>query len=166
MARFLFSLETVLRHRENIEQKERDVLLRLTYKYQMELHYREDLSAKKQETINDLSVKRNENPANPELNYFYLYINRLTYEADRCEKRLEELRAQIQTQKEVVLEASKKKKTLATMKAKKEKEFIVAQEKQEQKEVDELVVTRYSTRESEYAPAIEVKKIGRSLKQE
>lgn len=166
MAKFLFSLETLLRHRENIEQRERDALLRLTYKYQMEQHNREELSARMQETLNELSIKRNENPANPELNYFYLYINRLIYEVERCEKRLLALQSEIQAQKEVVLEASKKKKTLATMKAKKEKEFLFVQEKQEQKEVDELVVTRYSTRESEYAPAVEVQKISSGLKQD
>jgi flagellar export protein FliJ len=165
VAKFRFSLETLLRHRENIEQKERDELLQITYKYQMELHNREDLSAKFQETLNELSLKRNENPASPELNYYYLYLNRLTYEIGECEKRLLKLQSEVQAQKEVVIEASKKKKTLATMKAKKEREYVIAQDKQEQKEVDELVVTRYVSRESEYSPILESRKINTNLKQ-
>jgi flagellar export protein FliJ len=166
VARFRFSLEMLLRHREHIEQRERDELLRLTYKQQVELQNREDLSTKFRETMNELSLKQNEDPSSPELNYYYLYLNRLTYEIGECEKRLLKLQSEIQAQKEVVIEASKKKKTLTTLKAKREKEFIHAQEKKEQKEIDDLVVTRYVTRESEYPPMPEARKIGRDLKQE
>jgi flagellar export protein FliJ len=166
VAKFRFSLEMLLRHREHIEQRERDELLRLNYNQQVELQNREDLSTKFRETMNELSLKRNEAPSSPELNYYYLYLNRLTYEIGECEKRLLKLQSEIQAQKEVVIEASKKKKTLTTLKAKREKEFILAQEKQEQKEIDELVVTRYGTRESEYPPMPETLKIGRDLKQE
>lgn len=148
MARFLFNLETLLRHRENIEEKERDELLRLTYRYQLELRTRDDLIAKFQETMRELSLKQAENSNHQELNWFYLYLNRLTHEIGECEKRLSQLQSEIQVQKEVVIEASKKRKTLATMKGKKEKEYMVALEKQEQKEVDELVVMRY--KEPEY----------------
>jgi flagellar export protein FliJ len=165
VAKFRFTLEMLLRHREHIEQRERDELLRLNYKQQMEIQNREDLSAKFRETMDELSLKRNENPSSPELNYYYLYLNRLTYEIGECEKRLLKLQSEIQAQKEVVIEASKKKKTLTTLKAKREKEFILAQEKKEQKEIDELVVTRYVTRESEYPPMPEIRKIGRDLKQ-
>ncbi len=147
LAKFLFSLETLLQHRENVEQKERDELLRLTYRYQLELHCRSDLAAKFKETMNELSLKRANNSAHQELNWFYLYLNRLTFEIGECEKRLSQLQSQVQAQKEVVIEATKKKKILATMKAKKEKEYIVALEKQEQKEVDELVVMRHAAKE-------------------
>ncbi len=166
MAKFHFSLETLLRHRENTEQRERDELLRLNYQHQLEIRNRENLSIQFRETMNELSIKRNENPSNQELTYFYLYLNRLTYEIGECEKRILKLQSQVQAQKEVVIEATKKKKTLATMKAKKEREFLVAQEKQEQKEVDELVVTRYITRETKYPPISESHKSATEVKQE
>ena len=164
MAKFLFSLETLLQHRENVEQKERDDLLRLTYKYQLELHCRNDLAAKFKETMNELSLKRANNSAHQELNWFYLYLNRLTFEIGECEKRLSQLQSEVQAQKEVVIEATKKKKILATMKAKKEKEYIVTLEKQEQKEVDELVVMRHAAKEPEYQAA-ETKPSGLDVKQ-
>jgi flagellar export protein FliJ len=166
VARFLFSLEVLLRHREDIEQKERDELFRRTYKYQIELHRRDELTAKFQETMKDLSVRRAENTVSQELTWFYLYLNRLTHEIGECEKRLAQLQSEVEAQKGVVIEASKKRKTLATMKAKKEKEFIVALEKQEQKEVDELVVTRYAAKEPGYPRAAGTHKTGMDVKPE
>jgi len=141
--KFLFSLETLLRHREDIEQRERDELFRLNYQYQTELRHRDDLTAKFRETMHELSLKRSENSGDQEINWFYLYLNRLTHEIGESEKRLAQYQAEVQAQKEVVIEASKKKKVLASLKSKREKEFIVATEKQEQKEVDDLVITRY-----------------------
>jgi len=145
--RFQFSLETLLRHREDIEQKERDALFQLNYKYQTELRHREDLGIKLRETMMELSSKRSGTPDQLELNWFYLYLNRLTHEIGESEKCLARLQAEVQAQKEVVIEASKKRKVLASLKSKQEKEFAFAMEKREQKEVDDLVVTRHGARE-------------------
>jgi flagellar export protein FliJ len=165
LTRFVFNLETLLRHREDVEQKERDILFRLTYKYQMELKHREDLAVKFQETMKELGLKRAENPGHQELVWFYLYVDRLTDEIRGCEKLLSQLRSEIQAQKEVVIEASKKRKTLTAMKAKKEKAYMVAQEKQEQKEVDELVITRYAGKGNEYPQTAQASKAGAGIKQ-
>jgi flagellar protein FliJ len=143
LAKFVFSLETLLQHRERIEQRERDELFRLNYKYQIELRNREDLINNLKKTMEDLSGKQAENPVSQELSWFCLYINRLGHEIKKSEERLSKLELEIQKQKESVIEASKKKKVLVSLKAKKEKEFFVALEKQEQKEIDELVATRY-----------------------
>ncbi len=166
MAKFLFSLETLLRHREDMEQRERDELFRLTYRYQNELRNRENLTVKFQETMKELALKRAENEATGELSFFYLYLKRLTHEIGESEKRLLQLQSEVRAQRDVVIEATKKKKTLAAMKAKKEKEFTLEMEKQEQKEVDELVVTRYATREPDYPKATEILKPGANVKRE
>lgn len=146
MPQFKFSLETLLRHREDLEQKARDELLRVTYHYQMELRHRDELRAKFQDTMKELSQKRAENAVNHEVNWFYLYLNRLTQEIQQSLKKLAQLEAEVQAQKLVVIEASKKRKTLDLMKAKKAKQFVFALEKQEQKEIDDLVATRFTGR--------------------
>ena len=153
MPRFLFSLETLLRHRENIEQKEQEELFRLNYRHQSELRHREDLSLKYRETLNDLARKQMEHSDHQELNWFYLYINRLTREIAESEKRLAQLEIEVRAQKEVVIEASKKRKVLASLRSKKEREFVLATEKQEQKDVDDLVITRFPGRGSDYQRA-------------
>ena len=155
MPKFQFNLETLLRHREEIEQKEKDELLRLTYQYQTELNHRYGLSLKFRDTMEELSLKRSENRENQELNLYYLYLNRLTLEIGQSEKRLAELQAQVQAQKEAVIEASKKRKALTSLRSKREKEFAAAVEKQEQKEVDDLVITRYGSREAGYRATVD-----------
>jgi flagellar export protein FliJ len=164
--KFKFSLETLLRHREDIEQRERDELLRLTYKYQVELVNRNGLTAKYQETMEEIALKCARNAIDEELSWFYLYLNRLTHEIKECEARLTKLKSEVQAQKEAVVEASKKRKTLASLKAKKEKEFTFAMEKQEQKEIDDLVVTRYVMPESLHQASTEVLNPGTAAKHE
>ena len=155
MPKFQFNLETLLRHREEIEQKEKDELLRLTYQYQTELNHRYGLSLKFRDTMEELSLQRSENRENQGLNLYYLYLNRLTLEIGQSEKRLAELQAQVQAQKEAVIEASKKRKALTSLRSKREKEFAAAVEKQEQKEVDDLVITRYGSREAGYRATVD-----------
>ena len=137
-----------MRHREDIEQREKEELLRLTYKYQIEVSNRNGLIAKYQETTKEIARKYAANANDPELNWFYLYLNRLTSEINECEIRLAKLQSEVQAQKDAVIEASKKRKTLASLKTKREKEFIYEMEKREQKEIDDLVVTRYTIPES------------------
>jgi flagellar protein FliJ len=156
LAKFVFSLETLLQHRERIEQRERDELFRLNYKYQVELRNREVLSNNLKRTMEDLSRKQAEKPVNQELNWFYLYISRLGQEIKESEERLSKLELDVQKQKEAVIEASKKKKVLASLKTKKEKEFIFELEKQEQKEIDEIVATRHINKETK-RPANQLK---------
>ncbi|MDM7994845.1 MAG: flagellar FliJ family protein [Acidobacteriota bacterium] len=144
MPKFKFSLETLLRHREDTEQRERDELLRLNYKHQVELNHRHSLTLKFQETMHEISRRCEENTLDQELNWSYAYLNRLTHEIKECENRLKKLKSEVLAQQAVVIEAAKKRKALASMKSKQEKEFVIALEKQEQKEIDDLVVTRYA----------------------
>ena len=147
MAKFRFGLQTLLQHREDVEEKERDELFRRTYHYQVEFQRRNELAMKFQETMRELSQKRSENIPHRELDFFYKYLDRLTREIRESEKRLLKLQAEVQSQKEVAIEASKNKKTLATMRAKKKQEFIAALDSQEQKDVDELIITRYTSKD-------------------
>jgi len=153
--KFQFSLETLLRHREDIEQKERDELFQRTCRYQNELRHREDLGIKLRDTMKELSARRSGTPDEIESSWFYLYLNRLTHEIGESEKCLARLQAEVQAQKAVAIEATQKRKVLASLKAKQEKEFVFAMEKREQREVDDLVVTRHGARESRYEENID-----------
>jgi flagellar export protein FliJ len=148
LRKFTYNLETLLRYREEIEDRERDELRRLTYKFQVEGNVRSELAIKLHETMLDLVSMCADKSADQELNWFHRYLNRLTCEIRESDKRLAQLKSEIEAQKDAVIEASKNRKTLASMKAKKQKDFFVDLERQEQKEIDELVVTRYSRAES------------------
>jgi flagellar export protein FliJ len=139
----------LLQHRERIEQRERDELFKLNYKYQVELRNWEGLKGKLDESREELGQKQMEPGSSQELHWFYLYMQKLTGDINESQKRLAQMELEIQKQKQNVIEASKKKKTLASLRAKKEKEFIYELQKQEQKEIDEIVATRYIGKGSE-----------------
>jgi flagellar protein FliJ len=148
LPKFHFNLQALLQHREDLEQKERDELLRRNYHYQKELRHHDELVAKFRETMNEMAQKQSLGAELQELNLFYRYFDRLTSEIKESEKCLQTLQKEIQVQTEIVIEASKKKKVLATLKEKRQKEFVLEMDKLEQKEVDDLVVVRYAARES------------------
>ena len=166
LPKFTYSLETLLRYKVEIEDRERDVLHRLTYTYQLEDGIRNGLAAKYQETMHDMVAKYADKFRNEELSWFHLYLNRLTSEIGECEKRLVQLHSKIKAQKEALIEASKNRKTLASMKAKKEKEYFAEQEKREQKEIDDLIVVRYAKLESGRQSSVEILGLAGSTKQE
>jgi len=149
LPKFAYNLETLLRYREEIEDRERDELHRLNYRHQVEESIRGELAAKMQNTMNDLAAICADRSQDQELTWFHRYLNRLTCEIKECEKRLAQLKSEIEAQKEAVIEASKNRKTLSSMKAKKQKDFLLDLERREQKEIDDLVVTRYSKAESQ-----------------
>jgi flagellar FliJ protein len=143
MKKFAFNLETLLRHRKNLEEKERDELARLHFEYQTEINHRDDLRNRLKETLGELSRLRCKNADSGEVAWFYPYMDRLRYEIELSHKRIAELDRAFQAQKLVVIEATKKKKILDSLKTRKQREFNLAVERQEQKTVDELAVTRF-----------------------
>jgi flagellar export protein FliJ len=144
LAKFKFSLQVLLKHRQDVEQRERDALLRMTYSYQVAFRHRDALERKRRDTMLQLSRKQAENIQAVELEWFRLYIRRLSDEIEKSEKKLMQLDAEIREQKKVVVEAVKKRKVIAALKAKREKEFNIAMDKKEQKEVEEWVAARYA----------------------
>jgi flagellar protein FliJ len=144
LRQFTYSLETLLRHRKQIEEREREKLHRLNYQHQVESNIRKELASRLQETMKDLAAMCADKSRDKELTWFRLYLNRLTREISKSDMGLARLKDAVAAQKDVVMEASKSQKILASMKAKKEKEFFLEMGRQEQKEIDDLVVTQYS----------------------
>jgi flagellar FliJ protein len=143
MKKFAFRLETLLHYRKNLEEKEQAVLFQLFSRLQRESNHLQDLQEKHQETLEELTQMRAEGAVYGETTWFYLYLDRLRFEMRRSSERIRQLEQDIQEQKAVLVEASKKKKILDSLKTKEKKAFISALDKQEQKAVDEIVVIRF-----------------------
>jgi flagellar FliJ protein len=147
MKRFLFTLETLLIHRTNIEEKERTVLSRINFNLQTENQLRESLKRKTEEAILELSRKRSENADREEIGCYYPYLDRLRYEADQCEKRIVQLQGELEAQKARVMEASRNRKLIDTLKKRRKGEYLDACDREQQKEIDELVVSRFALKD-------------------
>ena len=143
MKRFAFRLETVLRHRKNLEEKERNELFRLVSHLNQTCDQLKKLQDKNDETLLELTDKKLEEFEHAEIRLFYTYLDHLRREMEQCHKQIAQLEDQVQKQKVALVEASKRKKILDTLKARKEKEYLARVEKEEQKAVDEIVVIRF-----------------------
>lgn len=147
MKKFAFNLETLLRHRKKLEEKERNEFSRLHCELQTEVKRRDDLRKRLKETSVELSRLRSENADSREVAWFYPYMDRLMYEIELSGRRIARLEQALQAQKLVVIEATKNKKVLDSLKTKKQKEFNLAIERQEQKTVDEIVLTGFARKD-------------------
>ncbi len=147
MKRFVFNLETLLRHRENLEEKERNELARLRYLRQTEVNNRERLRRCLGENLRELCRLRSLDANSEEILWFYPYLDRLRYEIGLSEKTIAQLDKEVEKQLGVVIEATKKKKVLDSLKSRRLKEYNLGVERQEQKNVDEIVVTRYARKD-------------------
>ncbi len=144
MKKFSFNLETLLRHRQYLEAKERHELSRLYFTYQSELNQRQTLERKYLETLAELARKRQGDLDHREMSWFYLYMDRLRLELEQSAQRILQLEKQIQKQQAVMLEASKKRKVVDALKARRYRRHVAEADREEQKGVDELVITRYA----------------------
>jgi flagellar export protein FliJ len=149
MKKFAFTLETLLRHRKNLEEKERIELSRLYFQRQTEMNRRRELLVRQSDTLTELVQKRLNNADQPEMAWFYLYLGRLQYEIQACSNQIAKLEREIETQRNIVVESSKNTKVLDSLKVKQGRQYQAQIQKLEQKEVDDLVVTRFIHPQSE-----------------
>ena len=143
MAKFHFSLQAFMRRREDLEQTARDEMMMRVSRHQQEQQKLDDLKCRRNGTSVEMAEKQQEDTAYTELIYYRMYLDRLDYEIENSNRRLVRLRAEVEIQRKVLVEASKKRKTLSSLRDKREKEFNVALEKTFQKEIDDIVVIRH-----------------------
>ncbi len=144
MKKFVFGLETLLQHRTNIEEKERDKFSRLRAELLVELNHRETLYARQAETLSELMLTKSSGADSQEIGWYYRFLDRLAYEVKKSSQRIVELEQRLETQKQVMIEASRKKQVIENLKKRRRKEYSVAVEREDQINMDEIVVTRFA----------------------
>ena len=147
MKKFLFSLETLLQYRRNLEEMERTKFSRIRGELLAALAHRESLCARQARTFSELTLEKMGGCDSQEIDWFYRFLDRLAYEIKRSAKQIAELEKQLEKQKEIMIETSRAKKIIENLEQKKKKEFLSSLERQEQKSVDEMVVTRFALKQ-------------------
>jgi len=143
MAKFRFSLQALLRRREDAEQAARDEMMLRVSRQQQEQNKLAALKTCRAENAAEMAEKQQDNTAYGELIYYRMYLDRLDQEIENSHRRLVRLSAEVEVQRKALVEASKKRKTLTTLRDKRYKEFNQALEKVFQKEIDDIVVLRH-----------------------
>jgi flagellar protein FliJ len=146
MKKFAFRLETLLQHRIKIEEKERDKFSRLRAEMLAELRRKEELCAQQADTLSALMLRKSCGSDSQEIAWHYRFLDRLAHEIKLSNQRTVELENSVEAQKRVMIEASRKKQMIENLKEKRRREHFIAMEREDQKNVDEIVVTRFARR--------------------
>lgn len=144
MKKFVFRLETLLQHRINIEEKERNKFRKLRIELQDALNHQKALAARQVQARAELAQQKSGVCDGGEIEWSYLYLNRLDLEMKRSAERIVELERHCDAQRQIMIEASRNKQMIENLKAKKRKEHLVALDREEQKFIDEIVVNRFA----------------------
>jgi flagellar protein FliJ len=144
MKKFVFRLETLLRHRINLEEKERNAFTRIRAELLMEINHKDSLQAQQWQTRSELALLETGSCDTQEMGWFYRFLDRLEVEIKRSNERIVVLEKHLEAQKQKMILASRDKQIIENLKKKKKKEYVVAIEQEEQKTVDEIVVTRFA----------------------
>jgi flagellar protein FliJ len=146
MKKFVFRLETLLQHRHNIEERERTKFTLIRSELQTEQGRKQALIAGQDRTREELAGIRATDCNSQEIQWCYRYLEYLVLEIKRSDERMAEIQKRLEAQKQVMIAATRDKKIIEKLKARKCREFQVALERDEQKTIDEIVVTRYAVR--------------------
>lgn len=144
MRRFVFNLETLLRHRKHLEEREREKLAWIHYRLETEKQRLAELLDRHAETRREMAQEKLPRYDTEEIGRYRSYLDRLEHEIEQASARIRTLRSELEKQTELWVERSKDKKVLEKLRGKKEREYFSAMDKLEQKAVDEIVVTRFA----------------------
>jgi flagellar FliJ protein len=144
MKRFVFRLETLLRHRINLEERERNAFTRIRAELLMELNHKDSLRARQMQTRLELAQLESGTYDTQEIGWCYRFLDRLDVEMKRSDARIVELEKHLEAQKQKMIKASRDKQMIENLKKKRQVEHVVSIEREEQKTVDEIVVTRFA----------------------
>lgn len=144
MRRFVFNLETLLRHRRHLEEREREKLAWIHYRLETERQRLAELQARHADTRREMAQEKLPHYDTEEVGRYRSFLDRLEREIEQASARIRTLHAELEKQTELWVERSKDKKVLEKLRGKREREHLAAADKLEQKAVDEIVVTRFA----------------------
>lgn len=144
MKKFAFRLETLLRHRSHLEEKERNKFALVRAKLLAEINHKDALQIRQGNALAELKLKQSEPYDAEETGWYYRFLNRLEEEIQRSNKRALQLEKDLEMQKQVMIRASRDKQMIENIRKKKQKEYRVALDREDQKSNDEIVVTRFA----------------------
>jgi flagellar protein FliJ len=144
MKKFSFRLESLLQHRNHLEEKERNKFTGIRNQLLVETENIQALRTKQAEALAELGRRKSGICDEQEIKWHYRFLDRIALELEQAARRIAELEGKLEIQKQIMIEAMRDKKMIENLRSKREKEFLTSIERTEQKSVDEIVVTRYA----------------------
>jgi flagellar FliJ protein len=147
MKKFVFRLETLLQHRRNVEEQERTKFTLIRNELHAECGRRQSFMASQDRTRAELAGILSTDCNAQECQWCSRFLEYLALEIKRSDERIAGLEKKLEAQKQTMIAATRDKKIIEKLKARKQKEFQISLERMEQKAIDEIVITRYAARD-------------------
>ncbi len=145
MKRFRFTLDSVLKYRSNIEEREKRILASIAGLISSEKKRLEEFNRKYFASQTELIEKESLKCLDEhEVILYRTYLKKLSALIKEKKEELEKLRLRFETQKEMVLKAYKNRRILDLLKKKRFQEYCIKVDKEEQKCVDELQLLKFA----------------------
>jgi flagellar protein FliJ len=146
MKKFVFRFETLLKHRRNIEEREQEKFTRIRSEMLAEIARQDALIAEQNQTRKQLVSLQSSGCDLQEIQWCYAFIDYLDQELKKSIGRLIELEKKIEEQRRIMVAASRDKKIIENLKSKRTREYLISSEREEQRNLDEIVVTRFAVK--------------------
>lgn len=146
MKKFKYSLENVLKYKEDTEDSIKENYLKLKNRMDEEEGVLESLSFQLQDNLTQINAKRYVNGMNFKNSYSYMYI--LQDKIESQEKVVKEHRLKLDQVREKLIFAQKERKTIEILKDKAYENHKREMEKEEQKLIDELGLYAFMRKKS------------------
>ncbi len=138
---FIFSLQKVLDLRDRQEEESREALASAQKRYQQQNERVQSIREERSRAQEHMAEKRDFTQGDIWL--YSLYRDGLNQDLVQEEKKLGQLAREIHKRRQELIEKSKQKKTLENLKQNRKEKFEHEQQKEEQKEFDEMAVLRH-----------------------
>jgi len=148
MKRFAFALETLLNYRTHLEEAEKTRLTQAHFLLKQEQMRLEQLLRRHLETMKSLTQHRRDCAEYSEIRLHTLFLDRTRKEIGECNMEIGRLEKELQARLRAYADASRGRKVMENLKSRRRRQFDVALDRDEQKLIDELVVSRYSHKNS------------------
>jgi flagellar FliJ protein len=143
---FKFKLQVPLNYRKRLEEQERIAFAKAMNEVNAEEDKLIELKKKYMELGKEYTNFCEGTPDIESIRLFGPYIKRLKFEERQQVNRIEDKKNAVEKRREILVTAMKNRKVLERLKEKKHSDYLVKERLREQKSVDEISSTRYSTR--------------------
>ena len=140
MKRFYFGLQKVLKYQTFLERKAQEKLMRTINEHKMKEFSIKAMVSKRNKFADTCSMEKKFGIDVTRYRQYQSIFQKIDADMESAERALKKTEADIQLNRENLLEETVRKKMLEKLREKRKKQYVVACEKEDQKSLDELAI--------------------------
>lgn len=147
---FKFRLQTILDHKQDLEDKEKEKLAKVLQRLQQARDYLARLEHKREVTRLELKEKQRAGQLNiNELQIYNQFLKKLDQDIINARLMIEQIKAEEREQRQALLQAAQERMTFEKLKEKHKEQYDEEEAEKERKLIDELATIKFARRQQE-----------------